>query len=183
MTTSRAHGRGRASRLPGRLASTLVLADDQGLMSADCSHRLSTWDRARARCRAFALDERLAAGSSPDGDALVAARARLLVSLARRRQLARDWGHVVRVARERSYGSMVCRDRVVAAEPDIRELQRSLRAALPVPARGVAMASWLLTDATGPLYNRRTSADLGASVREVIRQLDPRTALMPGQAC
>jgi hypothetical protein len=183
MAASHTHPQGRPAHRPGHLASTLVLVDDLGLMSADRRQTLSALDRALARCRAFALDGRLAAGSSPDGDALVAARARVLVSLPRRRRLARDWGHVLRMARERSYRGMVCRDRVVAAEPDIRELQRSLRAALPVPARGVAMASQLLTDATGPLYNRRCAADLGAAIREAVRQLDPRTALMPSEAC
>jgi hypothetical protein len=183
MAAPHTRAQSRSAHRSGHLASTLVLADEQGLISADGGGRLRTWDRALARYRAFALDERLAAGSSPDGDALVAARARLLVSIARRRRLARDWGHVVRVARQPSYGSMVCRDRVVSAEPDIRELQRSLRTQLPVPARGVAMASRLLTDATGPLYNRRNAADLGVAVRDVIRQLDPRTALMPSQAC
>lgn len=71
------------------------------------------------------------------------------------------------------------RDRIVAAAADIRELQRSLRASAPVPARGVAIASTLLADGTGPLYNRNSRVDLRVAVREAIEHLDPATALLP----
>lgn len=42
----------------------------------------------------------------------------------------------------------------------------------PIDARGAAMASWLLRDGTGPLYNRRSPVDLGAAVREATRQME-----------
>jgi hypothetical protein len=48
-----------------------------------------------------------------------------------------------------------------------------------VPARGVAMASHLLSDAAGPVYSRRSLVDLRAALQEAIRQLDPWTALLP----
>lgn len=74
------------------------------------------------------------------------------------------------------------RERIAAAEADIRELQRSLRASAPVPARGVAMASSLLADGTGPLYYRDSRVDVRAAVQEAIQHLDPSTALLPTTA-
>lgn len=139
------------------------------------------WDRVLASSRATSLDERLAAGASPESGRLIALRARALVVPARRRRLASDWGRLVRAARERPAATHVPlrRDRILAAEADIRELQRSLRASAPVPARGVAMASSLLADGAGPLYSTSPRVDLRAAVQEAIRQLDPSTALLP----
>jgi hypothetical protein len=48
----------------------------------------------------------------------------------------------------------ICHDRVITSEFEIREMLDALpMAPLPVPARGVAMASWLLIDGAGPVYN------------------------------
>jgi hypothetical protein len=66
----------------------------------------------------------------------------------------------------------------VAAEPAIRELVSRLSAALPVPARGVAMARVLLTDATGPLYSRQARDGLPAALEAAIAQLDPARPLL-----
>jgi len=72
------------------------------------------------------------------------------------------------------------RDYIIASESDIREMLNALLAPLPSSARGTAMASWLLRDGTGPIYNRRLSGDLDTSVREVIAQLDPAVSLQEG---
>jgi hypothetical protein len=69
------------------------------------------------------------------------------------------------------------REYIIANESDIREMQNALLAPLPFPARGTAMASWLLRDGAGPIYNRRLSGDFGLSLREVIAQLDPAVSL------
>jgi hypothetical protein len=140
------------------------------------------WDPALTRIQAALLDRRLADGASPDSDRLIALRARALVVPARRQRLASDWERLVRTARERPTTRAhvpLRRDRIVAAEADIRELQRSLRANAPVPARGVAMASRLLSDGAGPLYNRNSRVDVGVAVQEAIQHLDPWTALLP----
>jgi hypothetical protein len=42
----------------------------------------------------------------------------------------------------------------------------------------VAMASVLLTDATGPVYNRRSSVTLAAALEAAITELDPALPLM-----
>jgi hypothetical protein len=143
------------------------------------------WDHALSRAGGALLDARLAAGVSPESGRLIAVRARALVVPARRQRLASDWDRLLTIARERPARATrvpLRRDRIVAAEADIRELQRSLRASAPVPARGVAIASSLLADGAGPLYNRDSCADLRAAVQEAIRQLDPLTALLPATA-
>jgi hypothetical protein len=176
--------RGRPAPPPDRARVMLVLVGDAASLSQLCGRPVRPWDQAFARSRAFSLDARLAAGSSPDGTRLIALRARRLVSLTRRQRLASDWDRLVRAARERPSAGRrapLCRDRIVAAEPDIRQLELSLRSALPVPVRGVAMASHLLVDGTGPVYNRRAAVDLPTAVREAIRQMDPSAELLSGQ--
>jgi len=72
------------------------------------------------------------------------------------------------------------RESIIACESDIREMQNVLLQPLPSPARGMAMASWLLRDGTGPIYNRRLSGNLGTSIREAIAQLDAAVSLKDG---
>jgi hypothetical protein len=164
--------------------STLVLGDPHPLPS----RRLG--DGVLAHFFGASLDASLAAGRPPESSRLLAARARDIVLLHRRRSIAGSWEHVLRVARRaqraRRGGSRatsaavpVCADRVVAAEPAIRDLMNRLAAPLPVPARGVAMARVLLTDATSPVYNRRASVALGDAVAAAAAQLDPALPLLP----
>jgi hypothetical protein len=144
-----------------------------------------SWDRALASTRAAVLDAQLAAGAAPESGRLIGLRARALVVPARRQRLASDWDRLVTVARERPPARTrvpLRRDRIIAAEADIRELQRSLRASAPVPARGVAIASTLLADGAGPLYNRNSHVDLRAAVQEAVKHLDPWTALLPASS-
>jgi hypothetical protein len=123
------------------------------------------------------LDAKLAAGCFPDSRRLLAARARVLVSRVARQTLARDWEHLLEVARTRPVTvdcrAPMCRDRVLAAEPDIQQLLVALRVPLPVPVRGVAMASHLLTYGTGPVYNCRSAVNLCAALHEAIGRMDP----------
>lgn len=143
-----------------------------------------------ARVFGASLDTLLAVGCTPESSRLLTARARQLASLPERRSIARSWEHLLRVAHRaperRAIGSRaaaaavpVRAERIVAAEPAIRDLVRRLSAPLPVPARGVAMARLLLTDATGPVYSRRSRADLTAEVAAAAAQLDPALPLMP----
>jgi hypothetical protein len=143
-----------------------------------------------ARVFGASLDTLLAAGCAPESSRLLAARARQLVSLQERRSLARSFEHLLRVAQRaphsRCTGSLAAAaavpiraDRIVAAEPAIRDLISRLSAPLPVPARGVAMARLLLSDATGPVYSRRSRADLTAEVEAAAAQLDPALPLLP----
>jgi hypothetical protein len=68
------------------------------------------------------------------------------------------------------------RNRIISCEPEIQAMVNALLTPLPTPARGAAMASWLLADGTGPLYNRR-SGDLGIALAEAIAHLDASVSL------
>jgi hypothetical protein len=162
--------------------STLALGDPFALPSR------RPGDGVLARVFGASLDASLAAGHPPESSRLLAARARDIVSLRRRRSMADSWEHVLRVAhraqRARLAGSPspavpICADRVVAAEPVIRDLVNGLAAPLPVPARGVAMARVLLTDANSPVYNRRAGVALTDAVAAAAAQLDPGLPLLP----
>ncbi len=72
----------------------------------------------------------------------------------------------------------LCRDRIASAEPAVHAMLAALVAPLPVSAQGVAMASLLLSDGAGPLYNRRSSVDLVAAVHDVTAGLDPWASLV-----
>lgn len=141
---------------------------------------VSAADRVRARVSGASLDRLLAAGHAAESDRLLAARAQYIVSLPKRRALARDWEHLLAVAQRAPTPAVpLCRDRIAAAEPSIRQLVACLRVPLPVPAQGVAAASVLLTDATGPLYHRPSRAVLDDLVCEAIAELDPARPLLP----
>jgi hypothetical protein len=148
-------------------------------------------DRLLARLLGASLDRQLAEGCAPESSALLAARAQHVASIRYRRQLARAWENLL----HRAYGTQpvsgfrpafsayrptipVCGHGIAAAEPTVRELVRCLVTPLPVPARGVAMASGLLTDALGPVYNSHSEVSLPAALDAAITHLDPALPLM-----
>lgn len=139
-------------------------------------------DRVLARALGASLDSQLAAGHAPESSVLRAARSQDIVSLRRRQAVARDWDHLLRVARRAGAAHPrrlpLCADRIGAAEPAIRELMTRLAAPLPVSARGVAMASILLTDAAGPVYNRNSRVSLASALAAAISALDPAQPLI-----
>jgi len=124
---------------------------------------------------ASSLDHELAAGCPPGYSPALAARAGQLVSPAGRRSLGLGWDRVLdqacRPPAPLTLRAPLCRDRVAAAEDDVREMLAVLAGPVPVAARGVAMVSVLLTDGTGPLHNRRSALDLSAAVREATTQM------------
>ncbi|HXZ66536.1 MAG TPA: hypothetical protein VEH05_17490 [Streptosporangiaceae bacterium] len=132
--------------------------------------------RVLARALTSSLDRDLAAGRPPRSSHALAIRAGEIVSPAERRELAQRWANVVDQARRppvpRSPRAPLRRGVVIAARPDLREMISVLIGGRPIDARGAAMASWLLRDGTGPLYNRRSPVDLGAAVREATRQME-----------
>ena len=157
--------------------ATLVLGDPLVMRPR------SLGDRLLARASGASLDRELAAGRAPEASRLLAARAQDIVALRRRRAVAADWDRLLAVAtRARGRGEPTRRirgDLIVAAGPAIRELVRLLSAPSPVPARGVAMASVLLTDGTGPVYRRGADVSLDEAIQAAITQLDPALPLMP----
>ena len=70
-------------------------------------------------------------------------------------------------AAPRSPRAPLCRDRVAAAGPEVQDLRDALVSSGRASARGVAAASLLLRDGTGPLFNPHWVGDL----RTVVRRL------------
>jgi hypothetical protein len=156
------------------------------IVMRDCPGRLverrrHLGDQVMAHVLAGRLDRDLAAGCAPESGLLLAERARELVTPGARRGLARDWEHLLQVAAGRvprtPVPMLLCRRRVLAAEPDVRALITGLLAPGPVQARGVAAASVLLTDGAGPLHDPHNPTPLPAAVRAVTRLLDPARSL------
>ncbi len=144
------------------------------------------WDRLLAGALAPSLDRQLAAGYPPRSSRALAVRAREITTQAARRELAQRWTSVLDHARRRPVPRFVHvplhRSAVIAAAADLHEMISALTSGRPIDARGVAMASSLLSDGTGPLYNRRSLVDLGAVVRDATRQMDPFATGPAGEA-
>ena len=170
-----------ASRRPADQGTVVVVIDASDSRALVASRR-RRWDQILVKLRSRSLDDQLASGVSPDDSVPRAVRAVALVAPDARHALARDWEDLLDRARgpQPVLGARVPlpRERILAAENEIRELIASLRANSPVPARGVAMANVLLTDGTGPVYSRRCDRDLRAAVRDAIHHLDPSAELI-----
>ncbi len=138
------------------------------------------WDRLLAGALGPSLDRQLAAGRPPRSSRALCIRAREIVTPAARRELARRWTNVLDQASKRPVPRLtrapLQRGAVIAAGQDLHEMISVLTSGLPIDARGAAMASSLLSDGTGPLYNHRSLVDLGAVVRAATRQMNPFAA-------
>ena len=144
------------------------------------AQRARATDRLLARLLGASLDRRLAAGQAPEASRLLAVRGQQIVELRHRRQLAGNWEHLLAMAADGPPNrprALLCRGRIVAAAAEIGELAAHLRAPLPVAATGVAAAQVLLTDATGPVYNRRDHTGLDTRLRAISALLDPAAPL------
>jgi hypothetical protein len=160
---------------PGLEVIMLLLLDDGSGCPVATKARIR--DRLGARLNARRLDAELAAGASPDASVRLALRARMLVRTSVRRGLARSAQRILAAAARPPAGPRlpvpVCRGRVRDAAGELDDLITGLLRPGPVPARGVAKASVLLGDASGPLYHRSSAQDLRATVREAAEALSP----------
>ncbi len=173
------------------------------LEEADCpvARPARPWDQLMARVRASRLDRELAGGASPDATVALALRAQTLVRAQTRRDVARGAQRVLATAMQAPAAGgppapgagrprvpaagrarvpaagraqvPICRDRVRDSAGEFGDLIRRLLAGGPVAARGVALASVLLSDGSGPLYHRATADDVRARVREALNALGP----------
>ena len=130
--------------------------------------------RLLARFKAGKLDRALAAGASPDSSPALALRAETLSSPRTRRTL----GLAVERLMDRSghpLGPRVSPSRahLDAAQDELGELARRLRADRLTDARGVARVKELLSDGGGPLFWDRSHEDLRTAVRTAIGALEP----------
>jgi hypothetical protein len=164
----------------------VLLDDDRGCLTLQ---RLRPWHRMLARSQAARLDRELAGGASPEASATLAARAIRLTSMDFRRGLAASLQRVLVAAGEsavlRSHPATgpaslaVARPprvplrlaRISQSAPGLADLVGHLVQPGPVPARGVAMLSQLVTDGAGPLYREASRDDLGAIVERAARTL------------
>jgi hypothetical protein len=159
---------------------TLIVRDPSDA-SRLVTHHAGRWTRLAVWVHAARLDRQLAGGRPPESGRLLAARAQQLVSASSRYDLAQSWAHVLveaeRGPRMRNPRVRLDRRRIHACEPEIRELIQALLTPLPIPVRGAAMASNLLSDGGGPLYQARGAGRLGAAVGSAIANLDPALPL------
>jgi hypothetical protein len=141
------------------------------------------WVRAVVRLLGSSLDGQLARGRPPESNRFLAARAQMLVSPTGRAALVQNWVNVVERAGQspppRSPRVSLNRPAIASGAGSIGEMLALLTRPLPISVRGVAMASVLLSDGTGPLYRHDAASDLGRSLTEVKAQLDPATSLLP----
>ena len=141
--------------------------------------RRPLWVLVGAKLRGASLDDKLAEGHAPDTSPLLAARAQLLVSLTKRRALSENWLDLLIQVR-RPFSPLdprvpIVRGRIIGAQAQVEALAEALLTPMPT-SRGVAMASSLLSDGSGPIYNSACSVDLASTLREIIAHLDPVTA-------
>ncbi len=134
-----------------------------------------------ARMCAASLDRQLASGLPSESNRLLAARAEMLVAPRTCSALVQNWKHLLEQAHRppvaRNPQARLCRARIIAVEDDVGEMLGALAASGPVPVRGIAMASRLLRDGAGPLYNRDCVTDLRGALCEVTAHLDPGVSL------
>jgi hypothetical protein len=174
-----------SSRVDGTRTAHVLLHDDLGSLTV---RRLRPWHRMLARCTAARLDRELAAGTSPEASARLAARAMLLTSINFRRDLAASVHRILAAAGEPAAGqpAAVTPARTEAAHPPRIPLNRSricqaarplarlagqLAKSGPVPVQGVAMISLLLADGMGPLYHDARGDDLDDIIAKATRAL------------
>jgi hypothetical protein len=139
-----------------------------------------------ARGQAARLDRELAAGTSPEASASLAARAGRLTSTGFRRDLAASLRRILVAAGEparpaaaatsvgpaRALRVPLRTTRISQSAPLLADLASRLLEPGPVPARGVALVVQLLADGTGPLYRETARDDLGTLAERAARALD-----------
>jgi hypothetical protein len=138
-------------------------------MMKNTSLKLRTWWRREE------LDERLAHGANPDADPWLSRRAAQLRSRSTRNDIAGGLQSALDEARKTwsvSARLPLRRVEVRACADDLAALVARLRDDRPIDVRGVAMASRLLFDGTGPLY-RDGATPLRYAVRSARLALDP----------
>ncbi len=165
----------------------VLVDDDRGGLAL---RRLQPWDRLLARCQAGRLDRELAEGASPEASASIAARAARLTSMEFRRGLAASLQRIVLatgeapralparpVAAPKAPGAAhpprvpLRRARIRRSARPLAELAARLAEPGPVPVRGVAMVTRLLSEGTGPLYHGASRDDLGVMVERAAQAL------------
>jgi hypothetical protein len=135
-------------------------------------------DRLRALLHGFAFDRDLAAGAEVDRSPALELRAHHLISARTREDLGRN---LRRIVRQRCSAPSPVRvpaafNAVGEAGDLLARVAARLQAPAPVAARGVAQVSLLLSDGSGPLFDRRRAGELRSYLELALRDLEPRPA-------
>jgi hypothetical protein len=163
----------------------VLLYDELGRLTI---RRLRSWHLILARGMAPRLDRELADGAAPEASALLAARAMVLTSPRYRRGLATSLRRLLAAAADprtrprllpasRSAGVArqpyvpMRRDEITRSAAGLAELAGCLADPEPVPARGVALVSQLLSDGGGPLYRTGSRDDLSTVIERASQAL------------
>ena len=178
--TTAAGDRQTRSRAGQERTRHVLLRDDLGRLAL---RRLRPWHRVLARCTAARLDRELAAGTSPETSARLAARAMQLTSTKVRRELATSVQRILAAAGEPPAAMLapaaavrparipLIGARISQSAVPLAHLADCLAAPGPIPVQGVAMISRLLADGTGPLYREACGDDLGDIVENAAQAL------------
>jgi hypothetical protein len=146
-------------------------------------HRRRVPARLLAWWQSAELDRLLATGAAPARSPALAARARVITHRRSRLQIADGLARARRSARERTAGFSAAvkphADEIIAARVVLGALDRRLRAAEPVTARGMAMLRRLLTDGASALYAPRARGALGSELRAIAAALEPERQAGP----
>lgn len=155
----------------------VLLEDDLGRLTL---RPLRPWHRLLACCRAARLDRELAAGTRPEANAGLAARAMRLTSAGYRRDLAASLLRILAALAPAAQSSPSATRTprvplrlapISQSAPLLSELASRLVEPGPVPVQGVAMVSQLLADGTGPLYRQASRDALDHLVRQATHAL------------
>ena len=163
----------------------VLLDDDLGRLTI---RRLRPWHLILARAMAARLDRQLASGASPEASVFLAARAMVLTSPGYRRGLAASLRRLLTASVDpqgrpralpaaRAAGAArqphvaLRRDEIARSAPGLAELAGCLADPEPVPARGVALVSQLLSDGGGPLYRTGSRDDLSTVIERASQAL------------
>jgi len=163
----------------------VLLYDELGRLTI---RRLRSWHLILARGKAPGLDRQLANGAAPEASALLAARAMVLTSPRYRRGLAASLRRLLAAAADpqtrppllsasRSPGVArqpyipMRRDEITRSAAELAGLAGCLADPEPVPARGVALVSQLLSDGGGPLYRAGGRDDLSTVIERASQAL------------
>jgi hypothetical protein len=129
--------------------------------------KLRRTDALLARLHGPSLDTRLAAGEEPESSPLLAVRALHITGPRMRRQLARAWDELAARARRPQSPfdprAPIARSQIDAAADEIQKVADVLRTDHPLSARGVALATALLTTPESPAF-RIGRGELAAAV-------------------
>ena len=164
----------------------VLLDDEHGRLTV---RRLRPWHRWLARGLAARLDRQLADGAPPEASAILAARAMYLTSVEFRRGLAASLRRILATAGATPPGARprlaagpsatfarqpflpLRRDRIARSAAELAGLAGFLAEQGPVPARGVAIVSQLLSDGGGPLYHVASRDDLDTVIERASQAL------------